>query len=265
MPQSIRFDLPKISGQVLDVTPKRWDSDFFNLRIGSMEISGHAGEDAVQRAVNEAFAHGYDLIYLYADRPLPGSVLPGINGAARLVDRRRVYCRDIGDANIIDPRPAGLVAEFTGMPEDLYELAYQAGHKSRFNTDPMFKDEDFHRFYRKWIDNSCNGAYADKVFVATDDRRIAGFVTLKCNGNCVSTGLIAVQPAYRGKGIGTTLIEAQMAYGKERGCFRMEIATQADNTGACRFYEHMGMTTCADSYVYHDWASANRREFIGYT
>ncbi|HJP89135.1 MAG TPA: GNAT family N-acetyltransferase [Candidatus Limnocylindrales bacterium] len=51
---------------------------------------------------------------------------------------------------------------------------------------------------------------------------------------------IAVDPAWRGRGVGTALLRAAEAWARERGATRMTLGLDAFNTGALRLYERMG-------------------------
>jgi aminoglycoside 6'-N-acetyltransferase len=51
---------------------------------------------------------------------------------------------------------------------------------------------------------------------------------------------IAVDPGWRGRGVGTALLRAAEAWASERGATRMTLGLDAFNTGALRLYERMG-------------------------
>jgi aminoglycoside 6'-N-acetyltransferase len=55
----------------------------------------------------------------------------------------------------------------------------------------------------------------------------------------VSLG-IAVDPAWRGRGVGTALLRAAEDWARERGATRMALGLDAFNTGARRLYERVG-------------------------
>lgn len=60
----------------------------------------------------------------------------------------------------------------------------------------------------------------------------------------ITVGLgIAVDPGWRGRGVGTALLDAAEAWARERGAERMSLGLDAFNTGALRLYERRGYET----------------------
>lgn len=51
---------------------------------------------------------------------------------------------------------------------------------------------------------------------------------------------LRVAPAYRGRGVGSRLIAAAVAWARSNGCRELKVETQNINVGACRFYERQG-------------------------
>lgn len=51
---------------------------------------------------------------------------------------------------------------------------------------------------------------------------------------------VAVAPAYRGKGIGTRLVQTLLDVGRELGCRAAWVGTKGDNVAACRLYSGAG-------------------------
>lgn len=51
---------------------------------------------------------------------------------------------------------------------------------------------------------------------------------------------LRVQPMWRGKGVGTALFQAALAWAKERGARELKVETQNNNVPAVRFYLRMG-------------------------
>jgi aminoglycoside 6'-N-acetyltransferase len=113
---------------------------------------------------------------------------------------------------------------------------------------PSLADVAIHRRY--WLDAKPR----DEALVAVADGEVVGMTELwlrrpsavpgsaQIQHVTVSLG-IAVNPAWRGRGVGTALLQAAEAWGRERGATRMALGLDAFNTGALRLYERMGYET----------------------
>jgi RimJ/RimL family protein N-acetyltransferase len=82
------------------------------------------------------------------------------------------------------------------------------------------------------------------MFVAEEDRRVLGNIgfigrTLAEERHAGEFGL-SVAKEYRGRGIGTALIEALLAWAPAHGIWRVEVKSWSNNPGSKRLYERMG-------------------------
>lgn len=149
------------------------------------------------------------------------------------------------------------VAEHVNRPpsDDLIELAFDAGHLSRFKIDSRIPETEFQKLYRLWIVGSCEGHVADTVPVATIDGMTAGFATGKLgtdNKDC-AIGLIAVSHKHRKRGVGTALMASIDAYALDAGCQSITVTTQLENTAAISLYNRFEFERISTSYCHHFW------------
>ena len=219
-----------------------WDSKFFNRRIGKLNLSQPKGcvLDEIKAYLLDT---DFELIYVFSESKIDN---------IEAIDKKVIYINTTpktadNDRSIID---------FSGNPDILYHLAFQAGHKSRFKIDRNLANGDFERLYRLWVDNSINKSFADYIKVYIADNKPIGFITAKRHSDKISIGLIAVDYNSRGLGIGKKLMISIMNIAAQEH-IPVEVATQADNVGACRFYESLGFTIQDTSYVYHFWTENN--------
>ena len=211
--------------------PLKWDSEFFQLKIASVRCIPPFNVQALATLFEELKREGYDLVYLFAEgEPVPLSSLPG-TCACELVDMKYTYRTD----DLAAPEPAPEVYSYDGPPQELFSLAFQAGSHSRYRTDKNFAAGTFERFYRTWIVNSVNRQIADYVYVYPNGSAPGGFITLKIDDEIATIGLIATDPALRGRGIGTKLVGACKRTAALRGARTISVATQAANVDACAF------------------------------
>lgn len=227
-----------------------WDSDFFNKKIASINISQY-DEKYILEKLNFYENRDFDLIYLFVDDNSLSSIITG-SFDCKLVDTRVVYSIDISDNTEFEE--CVHVKNFAGNSSELYDLGVQAGQESRYNLDNDFTTNDFQRLYKVWIDNSCNGQLAGNVSVYRDNGRNLGFITLKKKENVMSIILIATDQKYREIGIGKNLVLFAKKYAKENNCVRLDVVTQKHNNVACHFYSKCGMVmNPLQTNIYHIW------------
>jgi len=227
-----------------------WDSAFVGAPVGRI-VAGDASQRELAEAVTRLQEAGVRLAYLFRDEPLPQREADALR--ARLVDRKVTY-RMQADALPTD-HPAPAVTPYTpGLPQaDLERLAIVAGQYSRFHVDPDFPDARFVELYTRWLRKSLSGEIADAVLVVADEGRARGLVTMAQSGPGGQIGLVAVDEACRGRGLGRQLVEAAKGWFAARGAAFADVVTQQDNRVACRLYETCGFRVHQLQYVYHLW------------
>jgi ribosomal protein S18 acetylase RimI-like enzyme len=227
-----------------------WDSDFFNKRIGRIEVKDDYAN--LVENLEKAFKQQYDLVYVFGDKNtyIPNQILSKFKG--KLVDRKITYTAQIED---LQTKNTVEIKEFEEKnANSLYDLAYLSGTHSRFRLDEGLDIENFKRLYREWIDKSVSHQIAKKVFVYNENGQIMGMITLGVKEKVANIGLIAVDETLQGKGIGMSLIDACVRYCKEENIITLDVPTQLDNTQACKFYEKCGFTEKSVQNIYHFWA-----------
>ena len=90
--------------------------------------------------------------------------------------------------------------------KELTELAIVNECRTITENDSFTNQEKFELLYSKWIDNSINKEFADKIFYIKESNEFIGFVTVKNSDSFSTIGLIAVSENYQGKGIGRKLL-----------------------------------------------------------
>jgi dTDP-4-amino-4,6-dideoxygalactose transaminase len=142
--------------------------------------------------------------------------------------------------------------------KELYELAYIAGHASRFARDPSLTRAQFERMFRTWMKNIVKREVADEVFgcAKTGTNDVIGFISVKLEDDgFASVPLFAVSASVRGRGIGAMLMNRVLLWCEEhRRVLRVD--TQAENAIARSFYEKFGFVEEVATVTkrdYHIW------------
>jgi len=231
----------------MNIKPLQWDSEFFGIRIARIDVDYGEKESDVKRTISENECN-YDLIYIFGD----GNLELKQDEKCKLVDVKVVYAGEL-DAEL--GNSSGVEEYMNDYPcKQLYNLSYTSGKYSRYKTDCRFKDGDYERLYGKWIENSVNKSFADKVLCYYDGHNVErGMVTIKfTEGKCI-IGLIAVDEECQSQGVGKKLMAAVKKEMFSRNINLLEVATQKDNQIACSFYERCGLKVDKVSNVYHYW------------
>lgn len=233
-----------------NLLPMPWDSDFFGFKIGKID-KFNLSDLVFESNLNVARNLNYDLIYVfdYVNKEIESNVIESFN--LSLVDTKILFGRILDKEESV-PYIESASKVNTADLADLYNLALESGQYSRYKTDSMLNSK-FEKFYKTWVDNSLSGTLADDVFLYKINSKIVGFVTLKYQNESCNIGLIAVNRDFRGNRIGEKLMQKCFFEGRKKGCNIITVATQYENSGACRFYERLGLKIKESNKIYHSW------------
>lgn len=110
-------------------------------------------------------------------------------------------------------------------------------------------------FYRGWPRQDIEAYLSDRdtpTLVACDaKRRIAGFAMLRLLGDDAELMTIAVDPRYRGKGVGNALMRACFEDLMMTPSKRMILEVAADNPAAIRLYSKLGFQKISERKGYY--------------
>jgi dTDP-4-amino-4,6-dideoxy-D-galactose acyltransferase len=210
-------------------------------------------KDELDLIIYELKNNGTRLLYCFVD---PGDKITTDSiekSSGLLVDSKITFFAPISEKSSYNKsdfiRPYAL--KFPS--EKLKDLALQSGIFSRFKIDPNFRNNEFEKLYKEWIERSVKKELSDEVLVYYEDNTEKGFVTVSIKNNVGTIGLIAVDENVRGKSIGKKLMSAALYYLSGENVEIAEVATQKANVNACRFYKAIGFEIKNIVNVYHLW------------
>jgi ribosomal-protein-alanine N-acetyltransferase len=87
--------------------------------------------------------------------------------------------------------------------------------------------------------------------VRTPDCRVAGFCAFWLVFDEIHINNVAIRPRYRGRGIGTALMQRVFEEAGRLGARRATLEVRASNTGARRLYERLGFRVTATRRNYY--------------
>ena len=116
-------------------------------------------------------------------------------------------------------------------------------------------------FYRGWPTTDFASFIEDRntpAYVACDSkRRIAGFALIRTVADEAELLTIAVEPRWRGKGVGRALMEAVFADLMMSPARRMFLEVDEQNLAAIRLYEKLGFSTISSRKGYYPRADGS--------
>lgn len=128
---------------------------------------------------------------------------------------------------------------------------------SRYNFDNKFETNKVNKFYLNWILKSIKGRFDDCVYILTNlniKNEILGFLSIKIIDNICQIGLIAINPKFSNKGIGSILIKnlKNIIFNRKK-IKKIIVITQGRNIPAQRLYEKNNFLLTKSELWYHKW------------
>lgn len=221
-----------------------WDSDFFGFEVYRIQD----GDADIAQCLSELKGRAR-LVYLAAAGETGADLLERYNG--RLADLKTTFEKNVGEPAVLSP----FIGTYTTHPpeEALVRLGIESGVYSRFKTDDNFEEGKYRELYRLWVVNSVSRQIAKEVLVYRQQEELSGLITLGEKGGKGDIGLVAVDPASRGKGVGMALMAAAEAWSHAQGYRQLQVVTQGANIPACKLYQKCGYHIARIEYFYHFW------------
>lgn len=223
-----------------------WDSDFFNLKIGTIEVSSKSDENSITTTED------FDLIYAKFEQNFDFEI---VGFDKKFEEQKVIFGKFLEPFQIQENKNTSSfkASDTEKYNLDLYQLAFESGKFSRFKLDERFTQKQFEDLYKKWVDNSVSRVFADDVLVYQIEDKIVGFVTFKVHSDFATIGLIATHPEFQGQGIGKQLIKEVEQKLINTNCFELRIPTQESNLQACNFYSKLGYQIIESTTIKHYW------------
>lgn len=218
-----------------------WDSDFFQKEIGTVHP---ANSEIFENTLN------FDLIIANQNENFPLK----IEGFENTFQETKInYIKNL---NASKHEISADVLNTDLIKKDINffkNLAFESGKYSRFKLDKRFGGDEFQKLYLKWIENTLNKKFSDKIFFLEEKGIATGFVTIKKSTEITKIGLIAIHPNFQRRGLGKILLQSAENYCIENGLKFLEITTQQSNIEASQFYEKFGYIIKDRTIIKHYW------------
>jgi ribosomal protein S18 acetylase RimI-like enzyme len=229
-----------------------FDSELFGMRLARLNAD-KLTESVCALALEWCKENRITGLYALVDSSDSCSGLVAQNCHYNFVDTRITLTRTtlMPTESSCNVRPAS--AEDIPM---LCRIAAVSHTHTRFYFDHHFIPECTAKLYQIWIKKSCDGwvnqdGQLNQVLVT--HQIPTGYITCYIDNGVGHIGLMAVDPAHSGRGIGTTLVtEALKWFGRQR-VNEVSVVTQARNIPALRLYQRCGFQITSVQTWYHLW------------
>lgn len=219
-----------------------WDTNCFGFKVGRVDADSNFNVDKIRQ---EALSNHFKLLYIYTNTQ-----------QQQLSD---FFCDTkltFENCNIVlKALRSNGVGSYKGrmIDEDIYSIALESGLYSRYNLDPNFPHNCFEKLYRCWIENSVFTDFADDVLIHSTGNNVNGLLTYKVSERTAVIGIVAIGEKFRGKGIGSSLMNYYHSQLIREKVMRSVVVTQGVNIDACFFYKKCGYHIINKQYIYHLW------------
>jgi ribosomal protein S18 acetylase RimI-like enzyme len=150
--------------------------------------------------------------------------------------------------------------------ETVAAIAHRAFESFRLRVDPQIPESRARHSRREWVRNGFKGR-AEAIYVAESENRlrsacpdsigesprIVGFALLRSKAGTEKTGeieLIAVDPAFHGRGLGKALVAEAIRHYQGKTS-EIQVGTQAKNLRAIGLYTRMGFSVVRSELSFH--------------
>ncbi len=133
--------------------------------------------------------------------------------------------------------------------KELVNLSKKSFINSRFFKDTKIPKITGEKIKSNWIKNFFDGKRGNSIVVYEKNKKICGFILLIYKKNNLIIDLIAVNKKFRGKNIGSKLIESSIfLYNKAK---KIYAGTQLSNKSSIRFYKKNKFRITEKGYTFH--------------
>lgn len=233
----------------------KWDSAFFKKSIARLRICGKNKYPFFGREIkdllNRAKTAGVKLVVISIEDPKPSYERALSRADMKLCGTSVNLLHNFKTPFTIAPVGGYSLRPFKKSDVkricDIAEKAFRLSYLYRGGLGTTRQVDNYHR---TWLKNQCgNKDYL--VYVAQNDKEIAGFVTINLRNTEESArmSLMAVDKKHRGRGLGRYLIKTLLAEAcKRRKCTHFR--TQKNNRFALPIYEGIRCSLLSTEKVY---------------
>jgi dTDP-4-amino-4,6-dideoxy-D-galactose acyltransferase len=235
-----------------------WDTEFFGCRIA--RVRGDTLTPLKASQVDSwSRCNRIQGLYFLSCSNDPATIRTAEQHGFQLVDVRLTFERVLSGESkpVAASRSAGTRVR-TSQPADLAALQAVArvAHKdTRFFSDTRFSPDRAGDLYSTWITLEAQGGAAIVFVAAVPPDQAVGYISCHLDHSHREgrIGLVGVDAAVHGRGIGQSLVYAALDWFRDQGVSVATVVTQGKNRSAQRLYQRCGFLTRDLELWYHKW------------
>ena len=230
------------------IAASEFDSAHFGITVGRAEAQSASEVDQILAELDDTF----DVVFLRTADD------------ARVLDRlaeRRIRPLEYLVTSVMEApadQQASTEYDVTPIEREAHELAAIARISgdaivgTHFHNDPRLPRACTRRLYEDWAANDASGR-AQRTVVARASSQVIGFTAILVREQRAIIDLIAVDPAWHGKGVGTAMLGDFVRWIRSEGLVGY-VGTQHDNP-ALALYRRVGFIPAQRQATFHLWSS----------
>jgi ribosomal protein S18 acetylase RimI-like enzyme len=129
-------------------------------------------------------------------------------------------------------------------------IAEHSFRYSRFHQDPRIGLQRANKVKRSWMQSYRTGSRGEETIIVEQHGEVAGFLGVLLQSRTAVIDLIAVDPAFSGRGLGRSLVRGFISRWSE-DADRLLVGTQLINIPSIRLYESQGFRMADAQKVLH--------------
>ena len=231
----------------------QWDSDFFGLSVATLD-GGHLHAETSKDVFNWCRQEKIRCLYFLADGRDSQTLQCAYKKGFQFIDVRVEMEYDLRNAQQ-SKEPSLAIQSVTkkGQLKNIQAFARKSHTESRFFKDLNFDRTKCEKLYENWIYRDFEKGHI-LGFYPVEGEIVKGYLTFIMESlDIAKIGLIAVEDDYRGRGVGSELLNKTIAMSKKLNAKKLVVVTQATNTSALRLYEKAGFRISGVKLWFHKW------------